>query len=186
MTAAQTWIIATAVDAETTMRRMANMAHRALLDPRVIHAANGVIEGADAFDAGDNIRHIVEFMDLYFRFVPNPIGTQTLRPPGWTNDPAAPGMIQTLLERGFVQGSCADAAELIATLGLANGIAARFRALAYWYQLAGGDRSLHFSHVICDLLDKDAGQWYELDVTRPFDLDRPLDDEIARVAIFNA
>lgn len=158
-----------------------------MTDPRVIYAANRIIADAGAAprDVAAQIGAIQEFMELAFYFVPNPIGTQTIRPPGWTSSHAAPGMLEDIERRGFTQGACDDAAVLIATLGMANGIPARFRAIAFLCQLPGEcEPRPAFTHVIADLLDDGRG-WYELDVTRPADLARPSSAEIARTLVYD-
>jgi transglutaminase-like putative cysteine protease len=163
---------------------MARLSTRALRDPNVIHAANLVIAGATPRDVRAQIEAIGAFMDSSFRFVPNPQGTQTIRPPGWTGKPLAPGMLEDLTTRGITQGACDDAAVLIATLAMANGIPARFRALAFCVDVDGRcDPTVAYTHVIADLFD---GQdWRELDVTRPFDVARPRAAEIQRTLIYN-
>jgi hypothetical protein len=65
---------------------------------------------------------------------------------------------------------------------MANGLPARFRALAFCWMVDGScDRTEAYTHVIADLFD--GAQWAELDVTRPADLARPSDDEIARTLV---
>lgn len=177
------WIIDTDVDAKTTLARMAKLCDRAMLDPRVIHAANHVISSAAPRDTAGQIRAIQAFMNCSFYFVPNPVGTQTIRPPGWTDDPLAPGMLEDVQTRGFTQGACDDAAVLIATLGMANGIEARFRAIAFCYVLDGRcDPTEAYTHVIADLFD--GAQWCELDVTRPKDIARPTSADIAKTMVY--
>lgn len=180
---ARPWIIDTDVDAKTTLGRMAKLCDRAMLDARVIHAANQIISSAAPRDTDGQIDAIREFMNCSFYFVPNPVGTQTIRPPGWTDDPLAPGMLQDVQVRGFTQGACDDAAVLIATLGMANGIEARFRAIAFCYVLDGQcDPTEAYTHVIADLFD--GGQWCELDVTRPKDIARPTSSDIAKQMVY--
>jgi hypothetical protein len=178
------WIIDTDVDARTTLGRMAKMCDKAMLEDRVIHAANAVIVPfATSRDVPAQIEAIRQFMGCSFYFVPNPIGTQTIRPPGWTKPPRAPGMLQDVEARGFAQGACDDAAVLIATLGMANGIPARFRAIAFCYLVDGRcDPTETYTHVIADLFDGD--DWCELDVTRPADRARPSDAEIAKTMFY--
>src|SRR5665213_941585 len=94
------WIIDPDVDALTTLGRMAKMCRRAVLDPRVIHYANAIIATAPARDLPAQIECIRAFMDSSFQFVDNPVGTQAIRPPGWTRNPLAPGMLEDVLHRG--------------------------------------------------------------------------------------
>lgn len=183
MSSAQRWIIDTDVDAETTLGRMAKLCRRAMTDPRVIHVANQVIAAAAPRDVRSQIACIRDFMESSFYFVPNPMGTQTIRPPGWTGRPLQPGMLEDIAARGFTQGACDDAAVLIATLGMANGIPARFRAIAFCYQVDGAcDPTETYTHVMTDLLDGET--WCELDVTRPTDRARPTDAEIAKTLVY--
>jgi len=178
------WIIDTDVDAGTTLGRMARLCRKAMRDPAVIYLANMVISPAAPRDTPGQIDAIRRFMDCSFYFVPNPIGTQTIRPPGWTGSATAPGMLEDIGRRGFTQGACDDAAVLVATLGMANGIPARFRALAFCYQLAGQcDRAEAYTHVMADLFDGET--WQELDSTRPRDRDRPSAAEIARTMVYD-
>jgi hypothetical protein len=178
------WIIDTDVDARTTLGRMAGLSRKALSDPRVIHAANVVVSDVSPRDVDGQIAAIWDFMESSFSFVPNALGTQTIRPPGWTTNPAAPGMLQDIAARGKTQGACDDAAVLIATLGMANGIPARYRALAFCLSVDGTCDPLEaFTHVICDLFD--GREWLELDVTRPSDRERPTPAEIARTLVFD-
>ncbi len=183
MTAAARWIIDTDVDARTTLGRMAKLAEKAMTDPRAVYAANWVVSSAEPRDVPRQIVAIEDFVSSYLRFVPNPLGTQTLRAPGWTDVHGAPGVLEDIQLRGLTQGSCADAAILIAALGMANGIPARFRAIAFPRELTG-DSAERYSHVIADLMDPATGDWYELDVTRPFDMERPRDDEISRTMVY--
>lgn len=183
MTAGQ-WIIDTDVDARTTMERMAKLCHQAMQAPAVIHAANVIISGAAPRDWPAQVDAIREFLESSFYFVPNPVGTQTIRPPGWTGTPSAPGMLEDIQARGFTQGACDDAAVLIATLAMANGMPARFRAIAFCFVVDGRcDPTEAYTHVIADLFDGDA--WQELDVTRPDDVARPTDGEISKMLILD-
>lgn len=178
------WSIDTDVDARTTLGRMATMAVRAMSDPSVVHAANQVVAIANSRDYAAQIGAISNFMQHRFRFVGNPIGTQTIRPPGFTGDPRRPGMLEDIDVRGFTQGACDDAAVLIATLGMANALEARFRAVAFCHrslETVVCDSTEPFSHVIADLYD--GTDWVPLDVTKPYDLDRA--PQIARTLIYN-
>lgn len=182
--AAGGWLIDTDVDARTTLGRMARFVRRAMSQAPVIYASNQVIGGVEPRAHLAQINRITEFLDSYFKFVPNPIGTQTIRPPGWTHNAQAPGMLEDIEARGYTQGACDDAAVLAATLGMANGLPARFRALAFNDRTDPTNRDAPFSHVVADLLDDSTGDWYPLDVTRPLDLERPADSDIVRVLTF--
>jgi hypothetical protein len=180
-TAVSRWIIDTDVDAKTTMGRMARDCRRAMQEPGVIYAANEVIDGTPARAYPVQIEAIRRFMDSYFKFIPNPIGTQTIRPPGWTNNPRCPGMLEDIESTGMAEGACDDAAVLVATLGMANGMPARFRALAFCDDTGVCSPTDPYTHVIADLFDGD--RWVMLDVTRPHDLTRPR--QISRMLTYD-
>lgn len=177
MSPAAGWIIDTDVTAETTLGRMAKLARRAMLDPNVIYVSNQIVAPAAARDVVAQIESIYDFMDSSFSFVPNPIGTQTIRPPGWTGRQLAPGMLEDVGARGFTQGACDDAAVLIATIGMANGIPARFRAIEL------SDDPGAYTHVVADLYD--GAHWRELDVTRPDDRAQLTDDDVVKSLVYN-
>lgn len=163
------WSIDPDVDARTTLGRMARMVRKSLTDPVVVHTANRVIAVAHVRDLPGQVAAIGDFMDRNFRFVSNPVDAQAIRPPRF--------MLDDLQARGFTQGACDDAAVLVASLGMANGIPARFRAVAFCHRVADTcDPTVPYSHVIADLYD--GTDWHALDVTRPYDMDRP--SEVAR------
>lgn len=161
------WSIDPDVDARTTLGRMARLVQKALMRPATIYAANQVIAVPNARDYPGQIAAIRSFMLRRFRFVGNPLGIdgqmQQIKP--------AVFMLDDIDARGFTQGACDDAAVLIATLGMASALPARFRAIAFCDSRSACDGTEPFSHVIADLYDGE--RWVPLDVTKPLDLDRP-------------
>lgn len=145
------WIVDSDVDAKTTMMRMARKCHDAMKNPKIIRYGNEIIGAVKPRDVARQIGAVNHFMDRWFRFVNNPVGVQLIRDP-WS-------MITDIESRGFTQGACDDAAVLVATLGMANGIYARFRALAFHTV------NDPYSHVITDLWDGQS--WVSCDVTKP-------------------
>jgi transglutaminase-like putative cysteine protease len=151
-------------DAMTTMRNMQRKVLASLKDPYVVHRANEVIAAAAPRDYPAQIAGIRLYLETYFYFVDNPIGMQRIQPPAV--------LLHDIDRRGMTQGACDDAAVLVAALGMANGIPARF--IAYAFGVSSGnpaaDRQQPYTHVIADLYD--GRDWEMLDVTRPEDIAR--------------
>lgn len=170
------WSIDPDVDTRTTLGRMARLVQKALMRPETIYAANQVIAAVNARDTSSQIGAIRSYMTARFRFVGNPLGIdgqmQQIKP--------AVFMLDDIDARGFTQGACDDAAVLIAALGMANAIEARFRAVAFCEANGACAADAPFSHVITDLYDDE--KWVALDVTKPSDLDRP--PAVARELIY--
>lgn len=134
------------------MRHMADRVRDCVRNSRdVIETANEAISGVTPRDRMAQIDAIREWLLRRFRFVSDPVGVELLR------DPA--GAIQRINARGFTMGDCDEAAMLGAALGMANGIPARFRALAF-------SPTGPYTHVIADLRGP-TGRWYPLDITKP-------------------
>lgn len=135
------------------MKKMAKRVHDCVRNSRqVISTANIVISAVPPRDKAGQINAINDWLLHRFRFVSDPINVELLR------DPA--GALSNIVRSGFTQGDCDEAAMLAASLGNANGIQARFRALAF------GGPAAPYTHVICDLLDQ-FGRWHPIDITRP-------------------
>lgn len=147
------WSFGTNESAERTLKNMSARVRDCLKKSRlVVETANRVIAPvAPRYRAGQ-INAINDWLSHRFRFVSDPVGVELLR------DPA--GSIERIRERGFTQGDCDEAAMLAASLGMANGIPAQFRALAF------GTPTAPYSHVVCDL-QTDGGKWVPLDITKP-------------------
>jgi hypothetical protein len=158
------WHIDATPHAEETLRRMARVCAKAVRNVEIVRYANEIIEAARPRDYRAQIALIRLFLETYFRFVDNPRGVQLVR------DPLS--MILDIERRGFTQGACDDAAVLVATFGMANGLSAQFRAVAFAHrQIAAGETPPPFSHVIADLWNGE--RWEDLDVTRPHEMTRP-------------
>lgn len=147
------WTFGTNESAASTMRNMAAKVRDCLKKSReVIQTANDIVAAVAPRDITQQIDAINDWLLARFRFVSDPIGVELLR------DPA--GAIKRINTRGFTQGDCDEAAMLAASLGMANGIPARFRALAF------GSEYAPYTHVICDLQTQ-SGLWVPMDITRP-------------------
>lgn len=153
------WTLDATPHARETMRDMAKLCRRAMVNPFIVRYANEIVAADRPRDVSAQIETLRQFGERWFRFVNNPIGVQRIRTPL--------DMIRDIEALGYVQGACDDAAVLEATLGMANGIPARFRAVAFSTR-AVPDNSAPFSHVIADLDDGIA--WQPLDITKPDDL----------------
>lgn len=115
-----------------------------------IAVANRIVAPVSPRDKRSQVDSISDYMAHHFRFVPDPIGVELLRNPT--------DSIHELRTQGYTQGDCDEAAMITAVFGMANGIPARFRSLAF-----GGP----FVHVITDLAPGD-GTWFPVDITKPF------------------
>lgn len=167
------WSIDADVNARTTLGRMARFVQKAILDPQIVYSANRIIAIANSRDYPGQIAAIRAFLMRRFRFVGNPLGAQAIRTPAF--------MLLDMAARGFTQGACDDAAVLAATLGTANAIPSRFRAIAFCHKKVDGACSPEpLSHVVADLFD--GQEWIPLDVTKPYDMLRA--PTIARELIY--
>lgn len=153
------WVIDASPNAQDTLQQMAHLVRQALRDGAVVRYANEIIENTRPRDYPAQVEAIRLFGEQYFKFVNNPIGEQRIRTPR--------DMIQDIESKGFAWGACDDAAVLLATLGMADALPARFRAVAFGRTVAG-DATAPLSHVIADLWD--GHSWCALDVTKPYDM----------------
>jgi transglutaminase-like putative cysteine protease len=145
------WSFGTDESALSTMRNMSRRVRSCVSDSKaVIDTANDIISNVRSRDVVAQIDAIRDWLLHRFRFVSDPVGVELLR------DPAE--AIARARSRGFTMGDCDEAAMLGAALGMANGIPARFRALAF-------ERNAPYTHVIADLLG--GARWYALDITKP-------------------
>lgn len=147
------WSFGTNESALSTLRNMAERVRGTLRTSRyAIDVSNALVSHVPR-DRQAQARAVADYLSpRHFRFVADPVGVELLR------DPAE--MLLQIQQRGFTQGDCDDAAMLAAVLGMANGLPARFRALAF------GSPSAPYTHVITDLC-VGGNQWYPLDVTKP-------------------
>jgi len=144
------WSFGTAESASATMKKMAKRVRGCLQSREVIENANRIIAPVRSRDKRAQIHAIDTWLSRRFRFVADPIGVELLR------DPAE--AIRSAVKNGYTQGDCDEAAMLAASLGMANGIPARFRALSF---TPNGP----YTHVIADLFA--GGEWVPLDITKP-------------------
>ena len=158
------WTFATNQSASSTMRDMGRRVRACLFSRPVIQAANNIISLAPSRDTLAQAQAIGHWLGSHFRFVRDPVGVELLRDPCES--------IATALRLGYTQGDCDDAAMIAAALGMANGIPARFRALAF-----GGP----YEHVITDL--SVGGKWLPLDVTKPQGIYLPQPSRVLTVGV---
>lgn len=141
------------------MRRMANNVRDCLAHSvRLVQTANDIVANVAPRDVDGQISVIRDWLNSHFRYLSDPVGVELLR------DPA--GGLSEIRQRGYTQGDCDEAATLAASLGMANGIPARFRALAFY------SPSAPYTHVVCDLRGA-RGQWVPIDITKPANMDVP-------------
>lgn len=146
------WVFATDESASATMAKMASQVRNCLKSREVVATANAIVAPLPSRDKRAQIDAIWDWLLHHFRYVADPIGVELLR------DPA--GSLHEIRTRGFTQGDCDEAAMLAASLGMANGIPARFRSLGF------GAKDAPYTHVICDLAPGDR-RWYPIDITKP-------------------
>lgn len=152
-------------EAIATLETMAAVVHAALFDPYVIDRANRIIARAPARDWSMQIDLIRQYLDHSLLFVDNPVGLQRVQPPAL--------LLERMQTAGSAQGACDDAATLVATLGMANGLPARFVAYAFCETRGAtppDPSEIPFTHVIGELFD--GTHWVMLDITRPKDMFR--------------
>lgn len=156
---ASSWVFDTDADVSRTLRRMRDKVRNCIAsDPFTIQTANDVVRGVTPRNVVGQIDAITDFLERSFRYVNDPVGVELLRDPG-----VQFRQIKTL---GYTQGDCDESAMLSAALGMANGIPARFRALAFYRTDAP------YTHVVADLRATD-GVWYPLDITKPPGMEHP-------------
>lgn len=144
------WTFATNQDAATTMKQMRAKVLNTLRTSReAIAMANRIVAPVAPRDKRSQVDSISDYMAHHFRFVADPVGVELLRNPT--------DSIHELRTLGYTQGDCDEAAMITAVFGMANGIPARFRSVAF-----GGP----FVHVMTDLAPGD-GLWYPIDITKP-------------------
>lgn len=156
------WQVFTPDSAQRIMQRMEREIRKGIADPYVVHRANEVIAAVAPRQYDQQIEAIREYLRLFFYFVDNPIGEQKIQPVAF--------MLRDIDARGVTQGACDDAADLVAALGMANGIPARLTAYAFGEKTAPDADEIPFTHVITDLYD--GQRWVMLDVTRPEEIHR--------------
>ena len=147
------WTFETGAEAGRTMRRMSDHVRGALNgNADVVRFANVVAAPLLPYaNQRAVVRRIREWFRNVFSFVNDPVGRELLRPPV--------SLIADAQAVGTVIGDCDEAAMLAATLGMANGLPARFRALAFDFDDAP------FTHVVTDLFAD--GAWLCVDPTKP-------------------
>lgn len=156
------WVIDATPNAWDTLQQMRAITLQALRDGAIVRYANEIVENTRPRDYPAQISAIKLFGTQYFKFINNPIGEQRIRTPR--------DMITDIESKGFAWGACDDAAVLLATLGMADALRARFRAVAFG-RTTMPDPTAPLSHVITDL--HDGQSWCALDVTKPDDMLRP-------------
>lgn len=130
-------------------RIMARLAREAEGVPSVLAAAQRI--AGDAQTPGDRVRRIRRFLERRVRFHPDPLHFETIKEPEF--------QLREIERDGTTAGDCDDIATLGAALGLALGLPARFRVMAF-------DAAAPFEHVTADLFD--GSEWVDLDVSREF------------------
>lgn len=140
--------------------------------PIVWKTAQDIVARVAPRDEVNQARAIHEWLVQRYRFVNSPVGVQLLETPAY--------QLSEIRTKGYVQGNCADAAELAAALLEAIGIRCRFIVVGF-----KGSRS-EFSHVFTVAYANNHGTTTPLAVAHPkalgfpviaeeFDITRPMD-----------
>lgn len=148
-TVSRWWLPAGELGSRETLRRMAELARAALVEPAVIDTAAAIVAGASNPVA--QVARIRDYLARHVRFLRDPVGVELLRAPRY--------VLGQIAAKGAVQMDCDDVATLGAALGLAVGLPARMIAVGF----RGPEGPL--THVFTELLA--GGRWRELDTTRP-------------------
>lgn len=140
-----------------TVQEMRGLVHASLAEPLPVETAGAIIAPYCGACSGERALAIREFLQEYVSFVPDPVGHELLRAPGY--------LLERIRDVGYANGDCDDVAILGASLGMAVGLPARF-------VLLGFDPNLPFSHVYTEL--QTSGGWADLDTTAPEQFDPGL------------
>lgn len=133
-----------------TLGIMARTARAAVTDPAVVDAAVAIVRAIHGRDRPALIDEIAGWAAARLMFLEDP------RIAGdWIRTPAK--LLEEVRRHGVARGDCDDAAVLVAALGLAVGIPARFHAVAF-------SRGGPFQHVWTELFDGE--KWVVVDPTR--------------------
>ncbi len=146
----------TRATATNTMRKMALDVRQAIVLPTVWETARQIAATVRDRDEVAQALAIRAWVRAHMRFVKDPVDHQLLTVPEY--------MLDAINTQGYVQGDCADAAELTAALCMAIGIHATFVAVAF------NSPTANYSHVftIADAKLPGGGVGkVEMDVTRP-------------------
>jgi len=132
-----------------TPKIMRDLARRAEGVPLVVTRAQEI--AGTALNPPARARRIRRFLERRIRFHPDPLNFETIKEPEF--------QLREIAQAGYSSGDCDDIATLGAALGLAVGLPARFRIMAF-------DSEAPYEHVTADLFD--GSRWVDLDVSREF------------------
>lgn len=153
MTLGLSWIPSDDAGTRLTLARMADLVNgpEGQADPLVNETAHQIVLRVPPRDTLGYARAIRAWARSRFRFVPDPLDVETLRSPHYM-------LSHTDHLGGLMMGDC-DCAALLAALGKAIGLPARFVVLGF----SSLDNA--WGHVYAEL-GTDQG-WLDLDVTKP-------------------
>lgn len=135
--------------AADTLHQMSLYAREAAVHPLTRQVAVSLATGTGT-DAERQAARIRQWLERYVGFLRDPLPKEALHDPVW--------MIEQVGRFGRVEVDCDDVAMLGAALGMAIGLRARYVAIG----------RQQFEHVWVDLADPGRDEWYELDITRPY------------------
>lgn len=127
---------------------MRGIVRSSLALPLVRQTAVQIVQGT-GFNVSAQLRLLQQFIQQYTEFLRDPRGVELLHTPAY--------LLTQIAERGTVAGDCDDIAMLVAALGMAVGLRARFVVI--------GQRALE--HVFTMLASPRGTEWVAFDPTRP-------------------
>jgi len=141
-----------------TLAIMGRVARAAAINPRIVNVATDIVRHVPGREVERQVAELAAWARRSIEFLPDPLFDGD-----WIRTPAF--LLDELAHYGRARGDCDDAAVLVAALGMAIGIPARFRAVAF---RPGGP----FEHVWTEL-QTPAG-WITVDPTRGPERMRPI------------
>lgn len=144
-----------------TLRAMRRLVCEGVADVLTVETAHTIIRACPPRDVRCNALSIRAWLARNFKFVPDPVMQETLRP--------SRRLLEQFARDGVVSGDCDDAAVLGAALAASVGFIP-------WAVVAGFRRpGAHFQHVYTVLpMEPYSPGWIDLDVTRPLGVVAPV------------
>lgn len=131
-----------------TLHLMRRIVRASVAQPIVRLSAVQIVQGT-GFNVAQQLTLLRQFIQQHTEFLRDPRGVELLHTPAY--------LLTQISEVGTVAGDCDDIAMLVAALGMAVGLRARFVVI--------GQRELE--HVFTMLASPHSGTWEAFDPTRP-------------------
>lgn len=151
-------------NSRTFLRKMAQTANQAQVDPLTVETAHRIVRGETPRNDTGYALAIRQWLRDNFRFVPDQRDVDTTREPHY--------LLLELARDGKMTGDCDDLAVLGAALGLAVGLSPRFKVLEF------PSLENQAGHVYAEL--ETSSGWVDLDTTKP----RGLLEQPSRILVY--